>query len=229
MPLRAAALEKMTHDKSIRMLTKLSLCHHPTPPPTPHMRHCRPHLLAASTNTAAVLLAFDVHERPSVVALPAQVVTLEALMTQQGAAAAAAASGDKAGGGGGEGAPGSKGAQGLTYVTAAGGRLWSSALRLEAQRAEGAAERSVRLQAAPPEAIATLDHPGGPVLACSPSGRSISVVWPQVGGGLMAGTTRGALGCRCCPCGSAAALLFDICRCCRLRLVVRGAALRLWP
>jgi hypothetical protein len=96
--------------------------------------------VAASTNTGAVLLSFDTNERPPVVALPAQVVTLEALLQQ--------------GGGGGEGAPGggakpggdggAKGAQGLTYVMASGGRLWSTALRMESQRAQGAAERTVK-------------------------------------------------------------------------------------
>lgn len=34
---------------------------------------CRPHLVAAATNTGAVLLSFDTNERPPVVALPAQV------------------------------------------------------------------------------------------------------------------------------------------------------------
>ena len=34
--------------------------------------------------------------------------------------------------------------QGLTYVMATGGKLWSTALRMESQRTEGAAERSVR-------------------------------------------------------------------------------------
>lgn len=33
----------------------------------------RPHLVAAATNTGAVLLSFDTNERPPVVALPAQV------------------------------------------------------------------------------------------------------------------------------------------------------------
>jgi hypothetical protein len=45
---------------------------------------------------------------------------------------------------------------------------------------EGAAERSVTLEAAAPEVIAALDHPARPVLACSASGRSISVVWPEL-------------------------------------------------
>lgn len=34
---------------------------------------CRPHLVAAATNTGAVLLSFDSNEKPPVVALPAQV------------------------------------------------------------------------------------------------------------------------------------------------------------
>ena len=36
----------------------------------------RPHLVAAATNTGAVLLSFDTNERPPVVALPAQVCLL---------------------------------------------------------------------------------------------------------------------------------------------------------
>ena len=100
----------------------------------------RPHLVAAATNTGAVLLSFDASERPPVVALPAQVVTLEALLQQ----------GEGKGGGGGGGAAAAaaageaKGAQGLTYVMASGGKLWSTALRMGSQRAEGAAERTVR-------------------------------------------------------------------------------------
>ena len=72
--------------------------------------------------------------------LPSQVVTLEALLQQNNDAP------DKRGGGGEAqgGASGGKGAQGLTYVMASGGRLWSTALRMESQRAEGAAERTVR-------------------------------------------------------------------------------------
>eukprot|EP00887_Chlorella_sp_A99_P005680 scaffold1.g5680.t1 len=160
---RYASLQGQVDPGTKKVPKVYSLAVHPT----------RPHLLAVATNTGAVLMAFNTLERPAVVALPAQVVTLEALMA--GAAA------DKGGAGGKEGRPeGGRGAQGLTYVMAAGGRLWSTALRLESQRAEGAAERSVRLEASAPEAIAGLDHPGCPVLACSPSGRSISVVWPQL-------------------------------------------------
>lgn len=36
------------------------------------------------------------------------------------------------------------------------------------------------LASSPREAIAKLDHPGHPVLACSASGRCISAVWPQL-------------------------------------------------
>ncbi len=39
---------------------------------------------------------------------------------------------------------------------------------------------SCSLASSPREAIAALDHPGRPVLACSASGRSISAVWPQL-------------------------------------------------
>lgn len=100
-------------------------------------------------------------------------------MAQQGAAAVAAEGGT--GTSASVAAPSSsKGAQGLTYVMAAAGRLWSTALRLEATRAEGTAERNVRLEAAPAEAIATLDHTGRLALSCSPSGRSVSVVWPHL-------------------------------------------------
>ena len=40
--------------------------------------------------------------------------------------------------------------------------------------------RLCSLASSPREAIASLDHPGRPVLACSASGRSISAVWPQL-------------------------------------------------
>ncbi|KAL4432170.1 hypothetical protein ABPG77_005932 [Micractinium sp. CCAP 211/92] len=133
----------------------------------------RPHLVAAATNTGAVLLSFDSNERPPVVALPAQVVTLEALLQQSNTPEKDKRASDP-------GAAGGKGAQGLTYVMASGGRLWSTALRLESQRAEGAAERTISLSSGAREAIAALDHPGRPVLACSASGRSISAVWPQL-------------------------------------------------
>jgi hypothetical protein len=89
-------------------------------------------------------MSFDTNERPPVVALPAQVVTLEALLQQStgdaagGDKAGAAAAADGGGGGGG------KGALGLTYVMASGGKLWSTALRMESKRAEGGAERTVR-------------------------------------------------------------------------------------
>jgi hypothetical protein len=43
----------------------------------------------------------------------------------------------------------------------------------------GANERTVTLEASPREAIADLDQPGRPMLACSTSGRSISAVWPE--------------------------------------------------
>ncbi len=66
-----------------------------------------------------------------------QVVTLEALLQQSNTPEKDKRASDP-------GAAGGKGAQGLTYVMASGGRLWSTALRLESQRAEGAAERTIR-------------------------------------------------------------------------------------
>jgi hypothetical protein len=63
---------------------------------------------------------------------PLQVVTLEALLQQNNTPDKRVSD------------AGGKGAQGLTYVTASGGKLWSTALRMESQRAEGAAERTVR-------------------------------------------------------------------------------------
>lgn len=66
-----------------------------------------------------------------------QVVTLEALLQQSNTP-------DKDRRASEPGAAGGKGAQGLTYVMASGGRLWSTALRLESQRAEGASERTIR-------------------------------------------------------------------------------------
>lgn len=63
-------------------------------------------------------------------------VTLEALLQQNNAATE-----DRRGS---EAAAGAKGALGLTYVTATAGRLWSSALRMDSQKVESAAERTVR-------------------------------------------------------------------------------------
>jgi hypothetical protein len=91
----------------------------------------RPHLMAAATNTGVVLLTADPGEMPAVVALPAQVMTLEALMhaseAKEEQAAAAAASGAASA------APAGKGALGLTYVMATQGKLWSTALRMESR------------------------------------------------------------------------------------------------
>lgn len=85
----------------------------------------RPHLMAAATNTG---------ELPAVVALPAQVMTLEALMhaseAKEEQAAAAAAAGGAVGS---SAAPAGKGALGLTYVMATQGKLWSTALRMESR------------------------------------------------------------------------------------------------
>lgn len=46
----------------------------------------RPHLVAAATNTGAVLLSFDTNERPPVVALPAQVGRAAAVLAAPAAA-----------------------------------------------------------------------------------------------------------------------------------------------
>lgn len=132
----------------------------------------RPHLSAAATNTGVVLLSADASEKPAVVALPSQVVTLEALMQKAANAKVEGQGQGQAGGGG-------RGAQGFTYVMAVGGKLWSTALRLESRSKEGASERTVSLEAGPREAIASLEHPGRPLLACSATGRSISAVWPE--------------------------------------------------
>jgi hypothetical protein len=151
-------------------------------PPTCVAR--RPHLIAAATNTGVVLLTADTNERPAVVALPSQVVTLEALLASAPAdAAPAPPAGAAAAPASAAPAPAPKGALGFTYVTATGGALWSTAVRMESQARGGgggeAGERGVTLESAPPEQIAALDHPGRPRLACSPSGRSISAVWPE--------------------------------------------------
>lgn len=70
--------------------------------------------------------------------------------------------------------------QGLTYVMALGRRLWSTSMRMESVRSRGGAgERGVSLVPGPCEAIATLRHSGPCQLACSASGRSLSVVWPE--------------------------------------------------
>lgn len=137
----------------------------------------RPHLMAAATNTGVVLLTADPKEQPAVVALPAQVMTLEALMQaseakEEQAAAASGAAASTA-------APAGKGALGLTYVMATQGKLWSTALRMESRAKTGATERTVTLEASPREAIADLEQAGRPLLACSTSGRSISAVWPE--------------------------------------------------
>jgi hypothetical protein len=94
----------------------------------------RPHLMAAATNTGVVLLTADPGELPAVVALPAQVMTLEALMHASEAKEEQAAAGSGNGAAGGSGAaPAGKGALGLTYVMATQGKLWSTALRMESR------------------------------------------------------------------------------------------------
>ena len=100
----------------------------------------RPHLVAAATNTGVVLLSADFGERPAVVALPAQVMTLEALMHASEAKEGqedqkgVGKSGEKAGSSNAApSVPSGKGAQGLTYVMAAQGKLWSTALRMESK------------------------------------------------------------------------------------------------
>jgi hypothetical protein len=92
----------------------------------------RPYLMVAATNTGVVLLTADPGELPAVVALPAQVMTLEALMhaseakeEQAAAVGGAAAAGASV--------PAGKGALGLTYVMATQGKLWSTALRMESR------------------------------------------------------------------------------------------------
>jgi hypothetical protein len=62
----------------------------------------------------------------------------------------------------------------------------TAAHRLETSRLPGCTQVTIcspfllpcSLAAGPREAIATLDHPGRPVLGCSASGRAISAVWP---------------------------------------------------
>lgn len=97
--------------------------------------------MAAATNTGVVLLSADPGERPAVVALPAQVMTLEALMhaseakeSQEGKEKEKeGAAPPKESAGGTAPVPGGKGAQGLTYVMATQGKLWSTALRMESR------------------------------------------------------------------------------------------------
>jgi len=98
----------------------------------------RPHLIAVASNTGVVLLTADPNERPAMVALPAQVLTLEALMQSAGGKEGEDGGNEQQGGrgagaGASSGASGSKGAQGLTYVIASEGKLWSSAYRMESK------------------------------------------------------------------------------------------------
>lgn len=100
---------------------------------------CRPHLTALATNTGVVLITADPSEHPPVVALPAQVLTLEALMAQSasqedveqnkptddGQEHSSKQKGIKE--------PTTRSAAGLTYVVASHGKLWSTAYRLESR------------------------------------------------------------------------------------------------
>lgn len=140
----------------------------------------RPHLMAASINTGLLLLTANARENPAVVALPSQVVTLEALV---GAANVDESSPEKK-----EEEkkkappppPPSRGAAGFSYVVAIGGKLWSTAIRMESrQKEDGSPGRTVVLDSAKKEAIAVLDDPGRPKLASSLTGRSLSAVWPE--------------------------------------------------
>ena len=93
--------------------------------------------MAAATNTGVVLLTADPNERPAVIVLPAQIMTLEALMHASEAKeqeAAAAVDGKKSTTTAAPPPPpASKGAQGFTYVMATQGKLWSTALRMESK------------------------------------------------------------------------------------------------
>ncbi|KAL6767394.1 hypothetical protein ACKKBF_B35090 [Auxenochlorella protothecoides x Auxenochlorella symbiontica] len=126
----------------------------------------RPHLLAVATNTGLALLGFSGSGPPAVLALPHQVLTLDAIASMPEAAPNAPSA--------------VRAAQGFTCLAAAGQSLWTSSLRLETTAGPpGSSEKSVRLDQGPREAIAKLEHSGPVLLACSASGRSVSVVWPQ--------------------------------------------------
>lgn len=158
----------------------------------------RPDMVAAATNTGVVLLQFDPLERPAVTALPSAVITLEALMAKESAEQQEQM---QAGDGGGNKKqqptqPPPRGAPGPTFVTAIGGRLWSTAMRLESKKiappppptqsgkrppSSSASTAAVKLEMSPPELIAELKHPDmRPIISCSNTGRSISVVWPEM-------------------------------------------------
>lgn len=98
--------------------------------------------MALATNTGVVLMSADARERPPVVALPAQVLTLEALMAQsqdqqnedvphdhapkdEPTSASHQKSSEKD--------PAVRSAAGLTYVVASNGKLCSTAYRLESR------------------------------------------------------------------------------------------------
>jgi WD40 repeat protein len=157
----------------------------------------RPDMVAAATNTGVVLLQFDPLERPAVTALPSAVITLEALMAKESAEQQQQM---QAGGNNNKKQqptqPPPRGAPGPTFVTAIGGRLWSTAMRLESKRTAppppppstqsgkrypSSSAAAVKLEMSPPELIAELKHPDmRPIISCSSTGRSISVVWPEM-------------------------------------------------
>lgn len=119
-----------------------------------------------ATNTGLALLGFSGSGPPAVLALPHQVLTLDAIASMPEAAPNAPSA--------------VRAAQGFTCLAAAGQALWTSSLRLETTAGPpGSSEKSVRLDQGPREAIAKLEHSGPVLLACSASGRSVSVVWPQ--------------------------------------------------
>ena len=129
----------------------------------------RPDLFALATNTGVAILGFPASVTPPVLALPHQILSLDTManMPEQ-----AEEKTNKA-----------RAAQAFTCLAAASQSLWVSHLKLESvPSSEGpSGEKGVRLLQSAREALIKLEHAGPVSLGCSPTGRSISVLWPEQG------------------------------------------------
>lgn len=127
----------------------------------------RPDLFALATNTGVAILGFSKSVAPPVVALPHQLLSLDTMANMPEAPE------DKA--------TKARAAQAFTCLAASGQSLWVTHLKLESVPSPqgSSAETSVRLLQSPREILIKLEHSGPVLMGCSPTGRSISVVWTE--------------------------------------------------
>lgn len=184
-------------------MARQNACHAHLNQPIPLSFTRRPDLFALATNTGVAILGFPASVTPPVLALPHQILSLDTManMPEQ-----AEEKTNKA-----------RAAQAFTCLAAASQSLWVSHLKLESvPSSEGpSGEKGVRLLQSAREALIKLEHAGPVSLGCSPTGRSISVLWPEQGkycvysltlAGAWEMVDSGAWGClgreSCCICPS---------------------------